>query len=139
MSWDPWVQEEIRGPREDQERRAFEAHLRRNPDEEERITDAVYNARVRQIKNAQAFNEIVKRSEAAQQEVNDIRGQIRLVSHGGFYKCREGAILGGFFSGQSNGDPSFACLYRTIAALAWLFAIATAAVAGPTLILAIAA
>jgi len=41
MSSDPWVQEEIRGLREDQERRSYEAQLRRNPDEQSQIDDVV--------------------------------------------------------------------------------------------------
>ena len=41
MSSDPWVQEEIRGLLEDQERRSYEADLRRNPDEQSRIDDVV--------------------------------------------------------------------------------------------------
>lgn len=73
MSWDPWVQEEIGGLREDLERRSYEAHLRRNPDEREKIDDVVMRARVEAIRNAQAFNEFVPQAVAAQQVVVEMR------------------------------------------------------------------
>lgn len=131
MSWDPWVQEEIRGLREDQERRAYEAHLRSNPDEQARIDEVVFRARVRQIKKAKAFNEFVPQAEAAKQAVEEIRQQIIIISHSGLYKCKEGAVLGGLFSARAAIDPVLAWTFRVIAILIVLVATtATAAKAG---------
>jgi len=131
VSWDPWVQEEIRGLREDQERRAYEAHLRRNPDEQARIDGVVFRARVRQIKKAKAFNEFVPQAEAAKQAVAEIRQQIRITAHNGLYKCKEGAVLGGLFSARAAIDPVLAWIFRMFAILIVLVvATATAANAG---------
>jgi hypothetical protein len=127
MSWDPWVQEEIRGLRDDQERRAYEAHLRRNPDEQARIDAAVFSARVRQINNAKAFNEFVPQAEAAKQAVAEIRQQIIAATHNGLYKCKEGAVLGGLFSAWATGDTTFAWILRVFAILVLLVVAATTA------------
>jgi len=131
MSWDPWVQEEIRGLREDQERRSYEAHLRRNPDEQAEIDEMVFRARVKQIKNAKAFNEFVPQAEAAKQAVAEIRQQIRIDTHNGLYICKEGAVLGGLFTARAAGDPVLAWIFRVFAILVLLVAAAaTAANAG---------
>jgi hypothetical protein len=127
MSSDPWVQEEIRGLREDQERRSYEAHLRRNPDEQSRIDDVVFRARAGAIKNAQAFNQFVPQAEAAKHAVTEIRQQIRIATHNGLYKCQEGAVLGGLFSARATGDPVLAWLLRLIAILFLVVATATIA------------
>jgi hypothetical protein len=127
MSWDPWVQEEIRGLRDNQERRAYEAHLRRNPDEQARIDEVVFRARVRQIKKAKAFNEFVPEAEAAKQAVAEIRQRIRIVTHNGLYKCKEGAVLGGLFSARAAGDPVLAWIFRVFAILILLAATAATA------------
>lgn len=131
MSWDPWVQEEIRGLREDQERRAYEAHLRRNPDEQARIDEVVFRARVGAIKDARAFNDFVPQAEAAKQAVAETRQQLRIASHNGLYKCQEGSIFGGLFSARVAGDPILAWLLRVFAILFLLIAsVVTAASAG---------
>ncbi len=128
MSWDPWVQEEIRGLREDQERKAYESHLRRHPDEQARIDAEIFSARVGQIKNAKAFNEFVPQAEAAKQAVVEIRQQIRIATHNGLYRCKECAVLGGLFSARATGDPAFAWILRVFAILVLLVAAATTAV-----------
>lgn len=127
MPWDPWVQEEIRSLREDQERRAYESHLRRNPDEQARIDAVVFRARVKQIKNAKAFNEFVPQAEAAKQAVAEIRKQIRIATHNGLYKCKEGSVLGGLFSARATGDPVFGWILRVFAIMVLLVAAVTTA------------
>lgn len=115
MAWDPRVADELRGLREDQERRSYEAYLRRNPHEEERITDENYRRRVRFIKNAQAFNALVAEVQKCQNEIASLNSKISNTSHHGFYTCSTGAFILGLFSAKTAADPFIAWMHRMIA------------------------
>lgn len=100
MAWDPRVARELKALREDQERRAYESHLRRNPAEEEEVMTGIFSARARYVKNARLFNETVSQMSAIESRISQLRFRIPSVSSFGCYTCREGALVGGFFSAK---------------------------------------
>jgi hypothetical protein len=140
MTWDPFLRDEIRGLREDLERRDYEEHLRRNPDEEAQVNAQICKVHARHRKNVQAFNEFVPKADAAEKALAKIRETITATSHSGLYRCAEGGIAGGFFLAKASCDPLLAWTYRQLATLISLgVAAIAAATAGPWVALGIAA